>query len=83
MISIRLSEEEYLALRRLYLVSGARSVSDLTRSAMRVLLNGGGQRDVTANPLDEFSTQMKALNQKIEQLAAEVTSFKTGIHNGD
>lgn len=83
MISVRLSEEEYLALRRLFLVSGARSVSDLTRRAMRVILNGAGERDVAGNPLDEFSIQMKALNQKIEQLAAEVTSFKAGNQRAD
>ncbi len=83
MISVRLSEEEYLALRRLYLVSGARSVSDLTRSAMRVLLNSAGQPDVMGNPLDEFSAQMRALNKKIEQLAAEVTSFKASNGHGD
>jgi hypothetical protein len=38
MISVRLSEEEYAALRHLCLLTGARSVSDLTRDAMRAVL---------------------------------------------
>jgi hypothetical protein len=40
MISVRLSEEEYATLLHLCSATGARSVSDFTRDAMRVLLNG-------------------------------------------
>jgi hypothetical protein len=77
MISVRLSEEEYLALRRVCSVTGARSVSDLTRDAMRVLLNGANRDDVLGNHMDEFRAQMRSLNKKIEQLAAEISTFKT------
>jgi len=76
MISVRLSEEEYSALRRLCLVTGARSVSDLTRDAMRVLLNGSNRENMLVIPPDEFRTQMKNLDRKIEQLAAEITTVK-------
>lgn len=76
MISVRLSEEEYSALRRLCSVTGARSVSDLTRDAMRVLLTGSGQKEVLGIHVDEFRTQMRSLDQKIEQLAADITSLK-------
>jgi hypothetical protein len=76
MISVRLSDEEYLALRRLCSVTGARSVSDLTRDAMRVLLNGANREEVLGNHMDEFRAHMKSLDRKIEQLAAEITSFK-------
>ena len=69
MISVRLSEEEYSALRRLCTVTGARSVSDLTRDAMRVLLKSSNREDVLG--------QMRSLDQKIEQLAADITSLKT------
>ena len=74
MISVRLSEEEYLALRQLCSVTGARSVSDLTRDAMRVLLNGSGQKDALGIHVDEFRTQMRSLDRKIEQLAAEIAN---------
>jgi hypothetical protein len=76
MISVRLSEEEYAALRRLCLATGARSVSDLTRDAMRILLNGGSRQEDLGNRMDEFRAQMKRLDRRIEQLAAEITSFK-------
>jgi hypothetical protein len=76
MISVRLSEEEYTALRRVCLVTGARSVSDLTRDAMRVLLNNANREDMLGNHMDEFRAQMRVLNSKIEQLAAEITAVK-------
>ena len=76
MVSIRLSEEEYSSLRRLCSVTGARSVSDLTRGAMRALLNGVNRDEELGIHMDEFRTQMRSLDRKIEQLTAEITSFK-------
>jgi hypothetical protein len=50
MISVRLSEEEYAALRHLCLLTGARSVSDLTRDAMRaVLKRNSGEEPFSGN----------------------------------
>lgn len=78
MISVRLSEEEYVALRRLCSLSGARSVSDLTRDAMRILLSGSSTREeVVGIRVDEFRTQMRSLDRKIEQLCADITSLKS------
>lgn len=78
MISVRLSEEEYVALRHLCSITGARSVSDLTRDAMRVLLSGGSKRDeVLGVRVDEFRSQMRRLDRKIEQLSADITSLKS------
>jgi len=74
MISVRVSEEEYSAFRRLCLVAGARSVSDLTRDAMRMLLNGTNREDVLGIHVDEFRSQMRSLDRKIEQLAAEIAN---------
>lgn len=76
MISVRLSDEEYSALRRLCLVTGARSLSDITRDAMRGLLNGAVREDAEGNQMDEFRAQMRNLDKKIEQLAAEITMIK-------
>lgn len=78
MISIRLSEDEYLGLKQLCVVTGARSVSDLTRDAMRVVLNGVNRDDVLGLRLDEFRTQLKNLDRKIDKLAAGISSFKAG-----
>ena len=69
-ISIRLSEEEFLTLKQLCSVTGARSVSDLTRDAMRMILNGASRDDVITLRLDELRTQLKPLDRKIDGLAS-------------
>lgn len=76
-ISVRLSEEEYAALRRLCFITGARSVSDLTRDSMRVLLNGAKQVNGLGLNVEEFRSEFMNLNKKIEQLAAKITTSKT------
>jgi hypothetical protein len=81
MISVRLSEEEYSALRRLCSLTGARSVSDLTRDAMRTVLRGVNREDPLSGNLEEFRADMKSLEKKVEQLEAKITTFKTeGTH---
>jgi len=79
MISIRLSEEEYLTLKHLCTTTGARSVSDLARDAMRVALNGVNQDDVLGLRLDEFRKQLKNLDRKLDELAAGISSIKPGV----
>jgi len=76
MISVRLSEEEYTALRRICSATGARSISDLTRDAMRVLLNSGTRGDALGLHMNEFREEIRSLDKKIEQLAARVTTTK-------
>ena len=73
-ISIRLSEEEFLTLKQLCSVTGARSVSDLTRDAMRMILNGANRDDVITLRLDELRTQLKHLDRKIDELATSPRS---------
>lgn len=81
MISVRLSEEEYSALRRICSVTGARSVSDLTRDAMRVLLGGVNRDDELGTHMDEFRAEIRNLNKRIEQLATQISTSKNGsIH---
>lgn len=77
MISVRLSEEEYSALRHLCSLTGARSVSDLTRDAMRAVLKGVNREDPIGSNLDEFRVGMRNLEKKVEQLEARITNFKT------
>jgi outer membrane murein-binding lipoprotein Lpp len=43
---------------------------------MRVLLNGANREDGLGSQVDEFRAQMRSLDKKIEQLAAEFTTFK-------
>ncbi len=72
MISIRLSEQEYLGLKRLCLITGARSVSDLTRDAMRVLLNGVKSDDILGLRMDEFGSLLKSLDRRSTRLQREL-----------
>jgi hypothetical protein len=76
MISVRLSDEEYSAIRRLCVVTGARSVSDLARDAVHVLLEGANREVASESYMDEFRAQLGNLDKKIEQLAAEITTFR-------
>ncbi len=76
MISVRLSEDEYSALQQLCASTGARSVSDLTRDAMRTLLNGKGHENSSLSFADEFRDRLTNLDQKIEELAGLVASTR-------
>jgi|HubBroStandDraft_5_1064220.scaffolds.fasta_scaffold266038_2 Arc/MetJ-type ribon-helix-helix transcriptional regulator len=77
MISVRLSDDEYSALKALCLIRGARSVSDLTRDAVRSLLNRKEREDLLSERLEEFGLQMKGLDQKIERLALRIDPLKS------
>jgi phage host-nuclease inhibitor protein Gam len=78
MISIRLSDDEYVGLKRLCAVSGARSVSDLAREAMRVLLNGTNRDDLLSARMEEFRVQMRTIDRKIDQLSDRIASVGNG-----
>jgi hypothetical protein len=78
-ISVRLSEEEYLALRRVCALTGARSVSDLTREAiltreaMRAFLTDVNREDLRGGHLDEFRADIRNLEKRIEELETRIT----------
>jgi hypothetical protein len=76
MISVRLSEEEYLALKRLCLLTGARSVSELTRDSMQVLLSRASGEAIARANMEEFRAEIRNLNDKIEELAAHISISK-------
>jgi hypothetical protein len=73
MISIRLSEDEYAALMTLCASSGARSVSDLARNALRMLANGGEGTNKAQPGGADLLVQIQSLNRKIEELNERVT----------
>lgn len=75
-VSIRMSEEEFSTLRRVCVATGARSVSDLAREAMRGLLNGANQENSGHGSNNEYSAQMRNLEQKVDKLSAEIALFK-------
>ena len=76
MISVRLSEEEYTALRHLCSLTGARSVSDITRDAVQSVLSGVKREGSLGSDLEEFRAGMKNLEMKVMQLEAKLTTIK-------
>jgi len=71
-----MSEEEFSTLRRICLTTGARSVSDLAREAMRGLLNGTHQQSGDDTARNEYTAQMRELEQRVDKLSAEIELFK-------
>jgi hypothetical protein len=76
MISVRVSEEEYSALRVLCTLTGARSVSALTRDAMRTLMDGVNRDEALGGHMDDFRAHIRKLNKNIEKLSHSITTFK-------
>jgi len=74
MISIRLSQEEYEGLCRLSAVTGARSLSDLARDAMRWFLTVTIRDRFLVDPTATVQSQMEILNRRIDELRAQVIS---------
>ena len=76
MISVRLSEDEYSALQQLCEVTGARSVSDLTRDAVRALMQSTTPPRLSNTDAEEFRAQITRLNRKLEELSAQAGSAR-------
>lgn len=70
MISIRVSEEEYEALRHSYTARGTRSLSELAREAMKQVLNAHGHAVCTSleSRVQTLEAQVMTLNQKLEKM---------------
>lgn len=74
MISVRLSETEYEELCRLSTVTGARSLSDLARDAMRLLLRISNHDRLSTESLGSFQAQMDRLNRRVDELRDHLMS---------
>jgi hypothetical protein len=73
MVSVRLSEDEYIALRELCTTTGARSVSDLTRDAMRAFLTGASHEQTLHLRMNEFCDRMNHLGRRIDELVERIS----------
>lgn len=74
MISIRLSEEEYDGLCRLSAATGAHSLSDLARNAMRLFLSLTVHERLLTDPTGVVQAQMDILNRRIDELRNQLQS---------
>lgn len=75
-LGVRLSEDEYSSLEKFCLESGARSISDLARTAICSLLSRGDQENALASAVNQNVARVKELQQEIEMLRAEIALFK-------
>jgi len=87
MISVRLSEEEYSALVNLCVMSGARSVSDLARDGLRLLISGPDDGSLSKLHADGLQAQIQLLNRRIEELNQRIMTthaqdMKSRLDNG-
>jgi hypothetical protein len=74
MISIRLSEDEYDGLCRLSAATGAHSLSDLARSAMRLFLSVTTHERLLTDPTGPVQAQMEILHRRIDELRQQLMS---------
>lgn len=75
-LGVRLSEEEYLSFEKFCLESGARSLSDLARTAICTFVRRGNQENVLASTVNQNVEQVKELEHRIERLTAEIALLK-------
>jgi len=71
-ICVRLSEEEYSGLVNLCVMTGARSVSDLARDGLRLLVNGQGKISSSKLHADGLQAQIQLLNRRIKELSERI-----------
>jgi hypothetical protein len=74
MISVRLSEAEYEELCRFSATTGARSLSDLARDAMRLLVKISNHDLSPTEGLGNFQAQMDHVNRRIDELREHLMS---------
>ena len=81
MISIRLSDDEFIKVREACRLTGARSISDLARDAMRRLVAGPPIRGDVGG--DGLSARVDDLGQKVNQLQEQVSRLALLVREGE
>jgi uncharacterized small protein (DUF1192 family) len=81
-IGVRLSEDEYSALERFCVESGARSISDFARNAICSFVHHANGESALASVLTENVAQVKSLEEKIARLSEEIALLKAASPAG-
>lgn len=77
MVSVRLSHDEFEELKTVCEVLGARSISDLARTAMHRLMNGGHMGQAVG-----LEAQVHMLGEKVSRLQRELTELRGLVARG-
>jgi len=79
-LGVRLSEEEYSAIEMFAMKSGARSLSDVARTAICDFVRRSMQENNMVFAIGKHAAQVKNLDQKLEKLTAEIALLKAQRH---
>lgn len=81
-IGVRLSEDEYSSLADFCLEIGARSISDLARTAICSFVSRASQESLLAATVSEIVAHVEDLQGKLEKVSAEIASIRTNALPG-
>ncbi|MFP5248520.1 MAG: hypothetical protein ACLGP3_01680 [Acidobacteriota bacterium] len=81
-IGVRLSEDEYSSLANFCLETGARSISDLARTAICGFVSRASQESLLAATVSEIVAHVEDLQGKLEEVSAEIASIRTNALPG-
>jgi hypothetical protein len=79
MLAVRLTVDEYTTLEKFCVQNGARSISDLARNAICSFVNRTDPDSTLLASLNQNSTQVKELQQRLEMLAGELATLKAAM----
>jgi hypothetical protein len=75
-IGVRLREDEYSLLERFCIESGAHSIADVARSAIRAYIEGAHRKSAQVWNANRSSVQMKDLETKVAQLTLQIAQLR-------
>lgn len=74
-LGVRLSEDEYSSLERFCVEYGARSISDLARTAICAFVRRGNQENAASADPGHVAS-VRELEEKVERLSAEIAALR-------
>jgi Tfp pilus assembly PilM family ATPase len=78
MVSFRLSPEEYQRFRNLCAAHGARSISELARTALNRLNAGTHQADPLSYEIGDLRRRVQSISEEVDRLSGVLGARKTG-----
>lgn len=83
MVSFRVSPEEYRSLCQACVTQGARSVSELARAAVRLLIVGNNVSVAFEDQVQELRTRVQFLTTELERISRRIEKAPSVNSDGD